>query len=237
MALSQRSPTTKHTYGLKKSSILASLINAVVLLIAVGAIAWEAILRFASPEPTAGTTVIIVAAIGIVINAATALLFLAGRNDDLNIRGAFLHMASDALVSLGVVLAGFAMLATNWLWLDPVVSLVIVVVIAIGTWSLLRDSLNLALDAVPENIDRTAIDKYLRSLPGVTEVHDLHIWAMSTTETAMTVHLVRPQWQLDDALLAEATEELRHHFGVAHVTLQVEAGDPQYACALAAHTS
>jgi cobalt-zinc-cadmium efflux system protein len=182
-------------------------------------------------------TIIVVAAIGIVINGATALLFMSGRKDDLNIRGAFLHMASDALVSLGVVIAGFAMMATGWLWLDPAVSLAIVLVIAVSTWSLLQDSVNLALDAVPENIDREAVERYLRTLPGVTEVHDLHIWAMSTTEAAMTVHLVRPGKSLDDGLLAAATEELRHHHGIAHVTLQVEAGDPEHACALAAHTS
>jgi cobalt-zinc-cadmium efflux system protein len=222
---------------LRKSSILASLANAVILLVAVGAIAWEALHRLMVPVPSQGTTVIVVAAIGIVINAATALLFMSGRKDDLNIRGAFLHMASDALVSLGVVIAGFAMLATGWLWLDPLVSLGIVLVIAVSTWSLLRDSLNLALDAVPENIDRPAIEKYLTALPGVTEVHDLHIWAMSTTEAAMTVHLVRPGETLDDALLARATDDLRHRFNVAHVTLQVETGDPTCACTLAAHAS
>ena len=235
--LSRREPTARHTYGLRRSSILASLANSVVLLVAIGAIAWEAVHRFANPQPIEGTTVIVVAAIGIAVNTATALLFMSGRNSDLNIRGAFLHMAGDALVSLGVVIAGVAIVFTGWLWLDPVVSLVIVVVIALSTWSLLRDSLNLALDAVPEHIDHGAVDRYLRGLPGVTDIHDLHIWAMSTTETAMTVHLVRPGQPLDDSLLAQATTELREHYGVAHATFQVEAGDPQCACALTSHAA
>ncbi|MBI1213101.1 MAG: cation diffusion facilitator family transporter [Alphaproteobacteria bacterium] len=231
--LSRREPTARHTYGLRRSSILASLANSVVLLLAIGAIAWEALHRFANPQPIEGATVIVVAAIGIAINTATALLFMSGRNTDLNIRGAFLHMAADALVSVGVVIAGVAIIFTGWLWLDPAVSLAIVLVIAVSTWSMLRDSLNLALDAVPNHIDHGEVDRYLRDLPGVADVHDLHIWAMSTTETAMTVHLVRPGHSLDDGLLARATTDLHQRFGVAHVTFQVEAGDPEFACVLA----
>jgi cobalt-zinc-cadmium efflux system protein len=188
--LARRRPTPGRTYGLRRSSILAALVNAVVLLVAIGAIAWEAVRRFSAPTPVAEQTVIWVAAIGIVINAGTALLFLSGRRGDVNIRGAFLHMAADAGVSLGVVLAGVAILATGWWWLDPVVSLMIVVVILIGTWGLLRDAVNLALDAVPEGVDVHGVRQYLASLPKVVDVHDLHIWGMSTTETALTAHLV-----------------------------------------------
>lgn len=176
--LVRRLPTKRRTYGLRRSSILASLINAVLLLLAVGAIAWEAIGRFRHPEPVAGGTVMAVAAVGIVINGITAWLFATGSKTDVNIRGAFLHMAADAAVSLGVVLAALAMLATGWHWLDPAVSLAIVVVITLGTWGLLRDSVNLAMDAVPAHIDPAAVEDFLANLPGVVAVHDLHIWAM-----------------------------------------------------------
>ena len=228
--LARRRPTLRRTYGLRRSSILAALVNAVVLLIAVGGIAWEALRRFGNPEPTAGGTVIVVAAIGIAVNGVTALLFLSGRQDDLNIRGAFLHMAADAGVSLGVVLAGLAILATGWAWLDPTVSLVIVAVIVVGTWGLLRDSVNLTLDAVPEGIDMTDVQRYLGSLPAVTEVHDLHVWGMSTTETALTAHLVIPDATCDDATLARICGELHDRFGIEHATLQVESGDPAHPC-------
>jgi len=231
--LVKRRPTARHTYGMKRSSILASLFNAVLLLVAVGMIVWEAVQRLARPEPVAETTVIWVAAIGIAINTATALLFLRGGKDDINIRGAFLHMAADAAVSLGVVIAAFAVMATGWLWLDPAVSLVIALVITWGTWSLLSASVNLALDAVPANIDPGRIDAYFRGLPGVTEVHDLHIWAMSTTEVALTVHLVRPGAGLDDGLLGRACQDMQETFGIGHVTVQIEAGDPDHACRLA----
>ena len=230
--LARRQPTARRTYGLRRSSILAALVNAVVLLIAVGAIAWEAIRRFSAPNPVAGGTVIWVAAVGIVINTVTALLFFSGRKGDMNIRGAFLHMAADAGVSLGVVLAGIAILATGWLWLDPLVSLVIVAVILVGTWGLLRDSVNLALDAVPEDIDVTRVKAYLMDLPGVDDVHDLHIWGMSTTETALTVHLVMPDATDGDALLSRVCRELHDAFGIEHATLQVERGDPAYPCGL-----
>lgn len=231
--LVRRRPTPRRTYGLRRSSILAALINAAFLLVAIGAIAWEAIGRFRSPEPVAGGTVIGVALVGIVINTATALLFMSGQKEDLNIRGAFLHMAADAGVSLGVVLAGVALLFTGWIWLDPVVSLIIVAVIFVGTWGLLRDSVNLALDAVPEGIDPAVVTAYLARLPGVGDVHDVHIWALSTTETALTAHLVTPEGNDGDALLARMRRELHERFGIEHATIQLEQGDPAHPCELA----
>lgn len=220
--LVQRKPTQRHTYGWRKSTILAALTNAIILLVAMGGIAWEAVRRFSDPSPVSGKTVIIVAAIGVVINTATALLFLSGRKTDLNIRGAFLHMAADAGVSAGVVLAGVVILATGWPWIDPVVSLTITAIILVGTWGLLRDSFNLALDAVPAGIDPEAVKTYLSDLPGVTGVHDLHIWAMSTSETALTVHLVKPDARDDDALIEQASRELHDRFGIEHITIQWE---------------
>ena len=232
-ALARRGPTGRRTYGLKKSSIMASLANAVLLLVVTGAIAWEAIRRFADPQPVAGDDVVAVAAIGVVINGLTALLFMSGRKRDINVKGAFLHMAADAGVSLAVVVAAVAMMATGWLWLDPLMSLVIVAVIAVGTWGLLRDSLDLALDAVPASIDERAVTAYLAGLPGVAAVHDLHIWGMSTTETALTAHLVRPEAGIDDAWLCSVSEALHQRFGIAHATLQVENGDGPDPCRLA----
>ncbi len=234
--LVKRLPTKRRTYGLRRSSILASLINAVLLLLAVGAIAWEAIGRFRHPEPVAGGTVMAVAAVGIVINGITAWLFAAGSKTDVNIRGAFLHMAADAAVSLGVVLAALAMLATGWHWLDPAVSLAIVVVITLGTWGLLRDSVNLAMDAVPAHIDPAAVEDFLASLPGVVAVHDLHIWAMSTTEVALTAHLVKPDAQIDDAWLTEIRHDLLERFGIDHTTVQYERGDAAHPCGQAPAT-
>lgn len=223
--LSQRQPSERRTYGLRSSSILAALFNAVILLVAVGAIIWEALRRFNAPAQVAGETVIWVAVIGIIINTATALLFMSGRKSDLNIRGAFLHMAADALVSAGVVIAGIVMLYTGWNWLDPVVSLVIAGIILIGTWGLLRESIDLALHAVPEGIDPLEVKTYLESLPGVKAVHDLHIWGMSTTETALTAHLVKPGTDDDDALITRASKELHEHYRIEHVTLQWERDD------------
>jgi cobalt-zinc-cadmium efflux system protein len=220
--LVQRRPTERRTYGWRKSSILAALINAVVLLFVLGGITWDAILRFTAPVPVAGKTIIYVALVGVVINTATALLFLPGRKRDLNIRGAFLHMAADAGVSAGVVIAGIAILLTGKLWIDPVVSLVITVIILFGTWGLLRDAFNLAMDAVPKNIDPEAVRAYLSSLPGVFGVHDMHIWAMSTRETALTAHLVKPDPADDDALIAIASKALHDRFGIDHTTLQWE---------------
>ena len=229
--LVRRSPTKRRTYGLRRSSILAALINALLLLVAIGAIAWEAVGRLQHPQPVASAVVMGVAAIGLLVNGVTAWLFAAGRKGDLNIRGAFQHMAADAVVSLGVVLAGFAMRVTGWLWLDPAVSLVIVVVIAVGTWGLLRDSVNLALDAVPQGIDPLQVEAYLAALPGVTAVHDLHIWGMSTTDAAMTVHLVKPDASIDDALLARVNADMHRLFGIDHITVQFELGDVAHPCA------
>lgn len=222
--LGKKAPTSKRTYGYKKSSILAALFNAVFLLVAIGAIAWEAIQRFSSPAPVAGKTVIIVALIGIVINSITALLFMSGRKKDINIRGAYLHMVADAVVSLGVVISGFFMLWSGWQWLDPLVSLVISIVIFIGTWGLLRESLNLSLDAVPNGIEIDKINSYLKNLPTVLEVHDLHVWGMSTTEPALTVHLVRSDIADNDHLLQKLNKELHDQFGIEHTTIQIEKG-------------
>jgi len=223
--LGSRRPTQRYTYGFRRSSILAALLNACFLLVAMGAIAWEAIQRFSSPTPVNGTTVIGVALVGIVINGITALMFMSGREKDLNIKGAFLHMAADALVSLGVVLAGIAILTTGWLWFDSVISLIIVVVIVAGTWNLLRDSINLALDAVPPGIELFAVRTYLEELPGVVGLHDLHIWAMSTTETALTAHLVMLTGNPGDAFLSRIRMELHDKFGIEHTTIQVETGN------------
>jgi cobalt-zinc-cadmium efflux system protein len=230
MLLARRRPTPERTYGFRRSSIFAALINAAVLLISVGAIAWEAIGRLNQPYFVEETTVIWVASIGIVINAGTALMFLSGRKGDMNIRGAFQHMAADAVISLGVVVTGIVMLETGWLWLDPAVSLVIVVLIVYSTWDLLRDSFNLALDAVPAGIDMNAVREYLSGLPTCVDVHDLHVWGMSTTEAALTAHVVMKQTVVDDALLARAAQELHEKFGIEHTTLQVEFGDPTYPC-------
>ncbi|MDR3439149.1 cation diffusion facilitator family transporter [Telmatospirillum sp.] len=224
-------PSRQWTYGYGRSSILASLVNAVVLLIAVGAIGWEAVQRFSTPEPVAEGTVMWVAAIGIVINAATAAMFMAGSKTDLNIKGAFLHMAADAGVSLGVVIAAFVMGQTGWLWLDPAVSLAIVAVIAVGTWGLLRDSFNLSLDAVPPGIDRDAVEAFLTSQSGVRAVHDLHIWPLSTTSVALTAHLVQPEAIVDDDAMCRLTETLHTRFGIDHATIQIERGDGE--CRLA----
>jgi cobalt-zinc-cadmium efflux system protein len=178
-------------------------------------------------------TVIWVALVGILINGATALGFMSGRKTDINIRGAFLHMVADAVVSLGVVLSGVLVLFTGWLWVDPAVSIVVALVIVVGTWSLLKESVSLSLDAVPASIDHAAIEAYLAGLPGVTEVHDLHIWPMSTTEVALTAHLVRPGATLDDQLLAQACRDLASRFAIHHATLQIESGDPAHPCTLA----
>jgi cobalt-zinc-cadmium efflux system protein len=221
--LGKRQPTARFTYGLRGSSILAALFNAVFLLVVVGGLSWAAILRFWQPEPVAGKTVMLVATCGIVVNGFCAWLFATRSKGDLNVRGAFMHMAADALVSLGVVAAGFAILLTGWRWLDPAASLVINAVIVWGTWNLLRGSLSMSLNAVPLGIEKSKVEAYLRGLPGVSEVHDLHIWSISTTETALTVHLVHPSG-LDDDLLVKAAQELEHRFNIQHATLQMESG-------------
>ena len=223
-------PDARHTYGWKRASILAAFINALLLLVAMGSLAWEAFHRLQSPQPIESVTIMLVAGIGIVVNTATALLFMRGRKSDLNIRGAFVHMAADAAVSAGVVVAALIMMRTGWLWLDPAVSVVIAIIIAVGTWGLLRDSVNLALDAVPEGIEPDEVQAYLAQLPGVTAVHDLHIWGMSTTHVAVTAHLVKPGVADDDALLAEASRGLHDRFGIEHSTLQVERSEDVANC-------
>ena len=229
--LSRRSPTAERTYGFRRASILAALGNAALLLVATGGIAVEAIRRFAEPQQLEAGTVIWVAALAIVLNGAVALMFMRGRHDDLNIKGAFLHMLGDAAVSFGVVLAAALTLWTGWLWIDPAISLGIAMFVLWASWGLARSSVNLALDAVPENVDREQVEAYLNSLPGVTEVHDLHIWAMSTTETALTAHLVRPNAGLDDGFIAAACERLDRDFKIHHATFQIE--HSREACRLA----
>lgn len=214
-------PSERNTYGFKRATILAAFANAVLLLVAMGSLAWEALGRFASPVPTQGVTVMAVAGVGIVVNTATALLFMRGSAHDLNIRGAYLHMAADALVSLGVVIAGGLTLAFGWGWLDPAVSLAIAAIIVVGTWGLFRQSMHLLFDGVPDQIDLPAVKGYLQSLPGIERVHDLHIWAMGTSEVALTAHLVMPSGHPDDAFLQGINEHLHKQFKIDHVTVQV----------------
>ena len=221
--LARKQPTDQHTYGYRRASILAALVNAGLLLIAVGGIAVEAIQRVQEPAAVAGGTVVVVAALGIVVNGATALLFMRGRHGDLNIRGAFLHMAADAAVSLGVVVAAGVIIWTGWQWVDPAISLGIAAIVLASGWGLARDSVNLALDGVPRGIELAGVSDYLGRLEGVIEVHDLHVWAMSTHETALTAHLVRPGG-FDDAFLHGVCAELSHRFNIHHATLQIEAG-------------
>jgi cobalt-zinc-cadmium efflux system protein len=232
LRLTKTRPTERRTYGLRRSSQLASLINAVVLLMVCGAIAWQAVARFIAPTPVAETTVIWVAALGVLINTATALLFMSGQKHDLNIRGAFLHMAADAGISLGVVIGAVVVMFTGWHWIDPLIGLLIVAVIVYGTWGLFRESLDLMLDAVPAEIDAVAVRRHLETVSGITSLHDLHIWATSTTEIALTVHLVKADGQLDDALLADLADQLKTEFGIHHVTIQLEHGDTAYPCPL-----
>ncbi|KAA3436189.1 cation diffusion facilitator family transporter [Rufibacter hautae] len=229
LKLSQRKPTDKFTYGYGKSTTLVSLLNAMLLLLAVGAIGWEAINRLGTAPALNGTAISIVSGIGILINAGTALLFFRDKDHDINVKGAYLHMAADALVSLGVVVAGLVMYYTGWFWVDAVMSLVIVAVIVWGTWGLLVESLRLTLDAVPHGIDLAAIRTYLEEVPGVAEVHDLHVWAMSSTENSLTAHLVVEEGY-PDIQLTHIRAELRDHFHIPHVTLQVERGAEGHAC-------
>ena len=231
--LGRRSPTGRYTYGFRSSSILAALLNAVLLLVAIVVIAVEAIGRFSQPEPVAAGTVMVVAGIGIVVNAVTALLFMSGRKGDLNVRGAFLHMAADAAVSVGVVVAGFLILKTGLTWVDPVTSLVIVVVIAIGTWGLLRDSVKMSLQAAPPGLDPDEIGTFLCAQEGVETIHDLHVWPLSTTETALTAHLLLPGGYPGDAFTARVAAGLKEKFGIDHATIQIET-DPETPCELEA---
>lgn len=228
-----RPPSARFTYGLRRSTIVAALLNALLLLIAVGAISWESIQRFWEPATASGSAIIAVAAIGVLVNGATALLFVRGQKQDINIRGAYLHMLADAGVSLGVVIAGAVIYYTGWAWIDPAVSLLIAVVITWGTWDLLTQSLHLIFDAVPHEIDPANVRRFLAELPGVTDVHDLHIWALSTTETALTAHLVRPGSTLDDDWLAGVVEALHDRFGIEHATIQLESGQGAGSCRLA----
>ena len=220
--LAKTATTENRTYGFRKSTILAALFNAIILLIAVGAITIEAIRKIIQPEPIVGTTMMFVAGIGVIINTLTALLFMKGREKDLNIKGAFLHMAADAGVSLGVVAAGFFISLTKFYLLDPIISLIIVIVITIGTWGLLKESFSLSMDAVPKGISLKEVGEYLNSIDGVTEVHDLHIWAMSTTETALTAHLVVPENTKDEYFLKNICGDLLSKFGIEHSTIQIE---------------
>ncbi|NND97162.1 MAG: cation transporter [Pirellulaceae bacterium] len=233
-ALAKVAPSPNRTYGWRGSTILAALFNALLLLVAVGGIAWEAITRFSTPSEVAAPTIIVVAGIGVVINTITAMLFMNGRDGDLNIRGAYLHMAADALLSLGVVIAGIVIALTSWQWVDPLTSLVIAAVILLGTWGLLRESANLAMQGVPTNIDPHEVQTFLNSIPGVSEVHDLHIWAMSTTEIALTAHLVKPDAENEDELLRDTAQELHHHFNISHTTIQIERSVEDANCGQAA---
>jgi cobalt-zinc-cadmium efflux system protein len=235
-AMSNSQPTKRYTYGFQSASILAALLNSLILLVATGAIAWQAVFRIYNPSDVAGVTVMTVAAIGIVVNGASAALLMAGRRHDLNVRAACLHLLGDAAISLGVVVTGGIIALTAWDWLDPVASLIISVLIVWGTWGVLREATMLSLAAVPENVDPAQVRNYLNGLPGVTEVHDLHIWAMSTTEVALTAHLVRPGAGLDDELLKAAADGLAERFNIRHATLQIEAGNMEQACRLAPDT-
>ncbi|MGE3263524.1 MAG: cation diffusion facilitator family transporter [Bacteriovoracia bacterium] len=230
--LSNKKPSKHYTYGFRSTSILAALANALLLLVAIGGIAWEAIGRLSHPEPVAGGTVIVVAGIGIVINSATALLFMSGRKGDINIRGAYLHMAADAAVSLGVVIAGFLILKTGWIWLDPAISLAISLVILFGTWRLLKDSLHLITLGVPEGIELEKLKTFLETQPGVSSVHDLHVWPMSTTENALTAHLHMPSGHPGDEFLKNLSKQLDHDFKIHHSTVQIETAKDASGCHL-----
>ena len=230
--LAKRAPNKNYTYGLRGSSIVAALLNALLLMLACGAIAWEAVQRFTNPPPVAGMTVSVVAAIGVAVNVFSAWLFMSGSKGDLNIRAAYQHMAADAATSLGVVVSGIVIMYTGWTWLDPAVSLAIVVMIVIGTWSLLRESVQLVLAGVPPSVDSTKVSGFLAQQDGVSEVHDLHIWAMSTTETALTAHLVMPGGYPGDACIDAIGAKLREDFKIQHCTLQVEEGTTEHGCAL-----
>jgi cobalt-zinc-cadmium efflux system protein len=228
--LAKSPPTKDRTYGLGGASILAALGNAIFLLVTMGAVAWEAVLRLQKPQPVQGSIVIGIAALGIVVNGISAALFYSGRKGDLNVRGAFLHLLADAAISLGVVIAGLMILLTGKLWIDPIASLLITAIIIYGTWGLLRDAMRLALQAVPPGIDCDAVRHWLETCPGVAGVHDLHIWAMSTTETALTAHLVKPDGKLNDEMLHQISHEMEHRFRIKHVTLQWEQGNCSEPC-------
>lgn len=233
LALAKFKPSSRFTYGLRSSTIMAAVLNAMILLVAVGGIVWEGAHRLSAPVAVNGDTIIWVALLGMLINIGTALMLRRGSKHDINVRGAFLHMVADAAVSLGVVVAGLAMLWLGWAWLDGAVSILIALVILWSTWGLFRESLNLSLHAVPAHIDAVDVRDYLSGLPGVTEVHDLHIWAMSTTEIALTAHLLIPAGHPGDAFLHEVSERLAHRFHIQHATLQIEIDSGEASCRLA----
>lgn len=230
-ALAKRKPTARFTYGLQSSSIMAALTNAVLLLVATGGIAWEAVERLSHPVAATSTTIMVVASIGILINGFTAWLFSRGSRHDLNIRGAYLHMAADAAVSLGVVISGFILMQTGWQWIDPVTSLVVAAIIVISGWGLLRDSINMALHAVPSHIDLGEVKNFILSREGVAGVHDLHIWAMSTTETALSAHVAMKENYPGDKFLKDIAHALEHRFNIGHSTIQIELGNCEIDCA------
>ncbi len=230
--LAKRLPDGRYTYGMRSSSMLAALFNSMLLMLACGAIAWEALQQLLHPSPVAGLTVSVVAAVGIAVNGFSAWLFMAGSKDDINIRGAYLHMAADAAISLGVLLAGLAVMYTGWTWLDPLVSISIVAIIAWSTWSLLKMSLRMMMAAVPDGVNHGEVEQFLRARDGVSDVHDLHIWAMSTTETALTVHLVMPAGYPGDVAMDAITAQLKHDYSIHHCTLQIEQGTTAHACSL-----
>lgn len=232
MVMARKLPTAKRTYGFRKVTIIASLVSAILLLVALGGIIWEAIGRFFSPRPVAGMTVIVVAGVGVVINGLTAALFASGRKSDLNIRAAFLHMLADAGISFGVVIAGLLMTSTGWLWLDPALSIIIALIVLIATWGLFTSSVNLTIDAVPDGIDLPAIESYLLGLPSVVAVHDLHVWALSTTTVALTAHLVITPSSAPTPDLAAVQEHLHETFGIEHSTIQIETQSPTSSCPL-----
>ena len=235
--LARSAPNRQYTYGLRSSSILAALFNALLLMMACGAIGWEAIHRFSHPSPVAGWTVALVALVGVAINGISAWLFMAGSKDDLNVRAAYQHMAADAAISLGVVISGLLIMFTGWTWIDPAISVVIVLLIVLSTWSLLRESLRMVLAAVPSNVDPHKVRQFLEDLPGVSDTHDLHIWSMSTTETALTAHLVMPDGYPGDQQIDDIVALLKEKFAIHHCTLQIEQGTTQHGCSLhgAAH--
>jgi cobalt-zinc-cadmium efflux system protein len=233
-ALAQRKPSARRTYGLRRTTIVASVTNALTLLFITGGLAWESVRRLFAPEIVASKVVIVVALVGTVLNAAAAALFVRGREKDMNLRTAFAHLAADAVLSLGVALAGTVVLFTGWSWVDPAMSIVLAVAILVGTWSLMRGSLDLMLDAVPEGIDPDAVRRFLAGLPGVKDIHDLHIWAMSTTETALTAHLVMPHAANAPAFLSDACKAIHERFGIDHSTLQVDPEEAPHPCKLSA---
>jgi cobalt-zinc-cadmium efflux system protein len=230
--LSRKKPNQYFTFGLRKSSILSALFNSILLMIAVGMILWEAITRFKNPNPIDSRSVMIVAGIGIFVNGITALLFFKDKDHDLNLKGAYLHMAADALVSVGVVISAFIISKTSLFWIDPLMSVIISLVIIHGTWSLLRDSLKLSMDAVPENINLLKVKEYLENIDGVFDVHDLHIWALSTTETALTVHITLKHNKIENEFISKISQELKNRFKIHHPTIQIEELDENFHCEL-----